>query len=542
MRGPLRLIFLTVLLGATATRVRAVVPHVVINSPYDVCQIGVDPNLPQMGAVTSTPMTTSDGEAGFEGQCGVEDVVYFGAGLSQYFAAHATATNILVGKVGVLRGYGYALAESYPDAYGPPFVQATNILSAYAEGGGGGFFVDIITPPPTTAAPHPGDATELMLTPVLDIDCAHYTNAFMLAEITVSFWAADKYTDSSSDFIDPGFIFSTGRRASGSTCPVSFAPPFVVTGLQVGQPVVMRVSLGVDPFMRLGASEHNFGSYYSEVSALNTATALLTDTDGNPVTAASGHSYVMVASLPDLTIPTTTTTTLPPPTTTTTLPGCGGMCGNGTVDASCGEACDCPPTADPVAAAYGCSGSDVIPGQPACVVCRGCQLLSFCPPSTTTTTTVVTTTLPGTTRTTTTTVVTTTLPGASTTTMTVVTTTTTTAPPLPCPGLSGLARVQCQLAAALGRPLCGNEVVPPAVDHALRAKLNAANAALGSATTATSRKGKKLRKRAVGNLRAAGARAARAVKAKNAGRHVSASCAGTITGLTGQLVQEIVSP
>jgi hypothetical protein len=37
-------------------------------------------------------------------------------------------------------------------------------------------------------------------------------------------------------------------------------------------------------------------------------------------------------------------------------------------------------------------------------------------------------------------------------------------------------------------------------------------------------------------------RAARAVKAKNAGRHVSASCAGTIAGLTGQLVQEIASP
>jgi hypothetical protein len=380
-----------------------------------------------------------------------------------------------------------------------------------------------------------------MLTPVLDIDCAHYTNAFMQAEINVSFWAADTYTDD-ADTTSPGFIFSTGRRASGSTCPVSFSPPFMVTGLKVGQPIAMRVGFGLSPFMRLGASVQNFGSYDSEVSALNTATALLTDTDGNPVTGASGHSYVTVASLPDLTIPTTTTTTLPPPSTTTTLPGCGGMCGNGTVEASCGEACDCPPTADPVAAAYGCSGAEVIPGQPACVVCRGCQLLSFCPPSTTTTTTVVTTTLPGTSSTTTTTVVTTTLPGTSSTTTTAVTTTTTTAPPLPCPGLSGLVRVQCQLAAALGRPLCGNEVVPPAVDHALRAKLTAANAALGSATTATGRKGKKLRTRAVGNLRAASARAARAVKAKNAGRHVSASCAGTIAGLTGQLVQEIASP
>ena len=111
---------------------------------------------------------------------------------------------------------------------------------------------------------------------------------------------------------------------------------------------------------------------------------------------------------------------------------------------------------------------------------RHAPLLSFCPPSATTTT-----------------VATTTILSASSTTTTVFTTTTTTAPPLPCPGLSGLVRVQCQLAAAQGRPLCGNEVVPPSVDHALRAKLNAANAALGSATTATGRKGKKLRKRAI---------------------------------------------
>ena len=111
---------------------------------------------------------------------------------------------------------------------------------------------------------------------------------------------------------------------------------------------------------------------------------------------------------------------------------------------------------------------------------RHAPLLSFCPPSATTTT-----------------VATTTILSASSTTTTVFTTTTTTAPPLPCPGLSGLVRVQCQLAAAQGRPLCGNEVVPPSVDHALRAKLNAANAALGSATTATGRKGKKLRKRGI---------------------------------------------
>jgi hypothetical protein len=135
---------------------------------------------------------------------------------------------------------------------------------------------------------------------------------------------------------------------------------------------------------------------------------------------------------------------------------------------------------------------------------------------------------------------TTTLPGANTTTTTTIPTTT--VPPPPCAGLTGLPRVQCQLSDALAQPLCGSEVIPPAIDGALRTKLQAANTALGSVATARAQKGKKLRKRAVADLRAASTHAAHAAKAKKAKRHVSASCAATIASLTQQLTQELSSP
>ncbi|HXJ32981.1 MAG TPA: hypothetical protein VMS22_03000 [Candidatus Eisenbacteria bacterium] len=391
----------------------------------------------------------------------------------------------------------------------------------------------MLTPPPTSAAPHAGDPTSFILTPVLDIDCDHYTNAFMEVAIGVSFWYAAQYTDTSTDFQSPGFIFSTGRRAFGSACPDSFGS-FTVSGLHVGQPVAMRVSLSLTPYMQLLASQVQFGSFYAEVSALNTATALVTTTDGDPVTGASGHAYVAVDPLPDLTVPTTTTTILPAPTTTTTLPGCGEMCGNGTVEAACGEACDCSPTADPFASAYGCSGAAVVPAQSDCVVCRGCQLLSFCVAPTTTTTTTTeaaTTTMPVAT--------TSTILGTTTSTVLVITTTTTTVPA--CSGLVAVDLARCRLATALAQPLCGADTVPTVVDRAVRTKLEAADTALGSVTSATGKKANKLRKRAVADLRAAGSRAARAVNAKNAARHVSASCAATITSLTGEVTQEIAA-
>jgi len=105
--------------------------------------------------------------------------------------------------------------------------------------------------------------------------------------------------------------------------------------------------------------------------------------------------------------------------------------------------------------------------------------LTFCPSPTTTTTT---------------------LPGGKTTTTTTVTTaatTSTTVSPVACAGLSGLAHVQCRLTAALAQPLCGSEIVPPAVDRALRGKLEAASAALGSAAGTTGRRPRKLKHRGV---------------------------------------------
>src|SRR5512135_3484693 len=99
MRGGLATIILTVSLAASATRALAVVPHAVIGDPYEFCEIGVGDGTPlrDMGAVTSMPMTTSDGETGFKAEYGVADIFFFGAIFSQYFAAHASATSIMVG-------------------------------------------------------------------------------------------------------------------------------------------------------------------------------------------------------------------------------------------------------------------------------------------------------------------------------------------------------------------------------------------------------------------------------------------------------------
>ncbi len=516
MRRALGAVVLALVVMAVATPASALVPHVVIFDPFVPCSIGVGdpPDLPQPGATTSTPLTTSDGETGFQDGCGVADAFFFGAGLSQYFAAEAASTSIFVGKVGVLRGFGAASVATFPAGYGPPFATATNILSASAEGGRGGYFVDVITPPPTVAAPNPGDPTELMLTAVIDV--VRTPDGVPGADVDVSFWNAADYTDGATP-LDPGFIYTTGGR------PVTYDT--VVTGLTVGTPVAMQVNLSVAALAQLFASQSQFGSYEVTLDALHTATALLTDTDGNPVTGASGHTYVAVDPLPDLTAPPTTSTTVPTPTTTTTLPGCGGMCGDGVVEAQCGEACDCAPTADPVVGAYGCGGAAIVPAQPDCVVCRGCQLISFCPPDTSTTTSTIVT---GSTTSTTTT-------GSP-------STTTTTLAAQPCAGIAGLALAKCEIDAALAQPLCGNEALPPSVDHALRAKLEAASTALGSAATATGRKLRKLTHHATSDVSAVTARAAHAAKAKNPHRHVSATCAATLEQLGSELAHGIAGP
>ena len=497
---------------AAATRAFAVVPHVVIFDPFVSCSIGVGdpPDLPQPGTITSTLLTTSDGETGFQDGCGVADSFFFGAGLSQYFAAEAASMSIFVGKVGVLRGFGAASVATFPAGYGPPFATATNILSASAEGGRGGYFVDVITPPPTAAAPNPGDPTQLMLSAVIDIVRAPV--GVTGGTVDVSFWNAADYTDGATT-LDPGFIYTTGGRSGTFDT--------VVTGLTVGKPVAMQVNLSIAAVAQLFASQSEFGTLTVTLDALHTATALLTDTDGNPVTGASGHTYVAVDPLPDLTAPPTTSTTVPTPTTTTTLPGCGGMCGDGVVEAQCGEACDCPQTADPVVGAFGCGGAAIVPSQADCVVCRGCQLISFCPPDTTTTTSTIVT---GSTTSTTSS-------GAG-------STTSTTLAARACAGKTGPALAKCRIDVALAQPLCGAETLPSSVDHALRAKLQAASTALGSAAIATGRKLRKLTHRATSDLSAVTAKAKHAAKAKNAKKHVSATCAATLE----QLVSQISGP
>lgn len=274
MHRALRLAFLTVLIVAMATPVLAVDPHFVIDLSALVegttCRIGVavDPGtLPEVGGLTVTPLMTSDGETGFEGQCGVADTFYFGAGLDQYFAAHAAATSIAVGKVGVLRAFGIAVSEVFPERYdAPEFVAATNHLSAASTSLTSAFFVDVITPPPTAAAPNPGDPTELTLQPVFDVDCEAYQNAYQEASLVISFWTADTYTDDANQ-ATPGFLYSTyimrpGIPGSGG-CHYGLDPR-TITGLKVGQPIVMRVNFGVSPFLTLGEIPNNYGSYAAE--------------------------------------------------------------------------------------------------------------------------------------------------------------------------------------------------------------------------------------------------------------------------------------
>jgi hypothetical protein len=511
---------------------------------------------------TATPVITRnqnpDGSVDLTVQAGKSAVTYFGPGLQQSFSADAAGVGFARANVGYVRLYAGAQADVLPLAYAPPTVGAlgTNEYQSYTDIEMGGSFWDVVVPPATLGKAM-GDQTSLTIeadldcsVPIFDADnCASCASPRYSA--TAFFYQMDAKTEIGGVFVsqDQGFF---------APCPIGAYKS--IGGLTVGTPVLVNYGASASATAMAGNDLRGL-SYVSTASAsvavdaLSTGYMMIKDADGHPVTGQSGITYDGKPVLDPITTTTSTstTTTFVPPTT---LPGCdpGAYCGDGAYQPECGEVCDCPQPA-PGEAATICAANVAVPnlGSP-CALCVGCQVdLSAC--VTTSSTTSTSTTHPSITTTThsgtTTTVVVTTLPGAtsttilrgaSSTTTTVFTTTTTTVPPLPCTGLSGLARVQCQLTAALDQPLCGNEVVPPAVDRAVLAKLNAANAALGSATTAAGRKGKKLRKRAVGNLRAASARAARAVKAKNAGQHVSASCAGTIAGLTSQLVQEIAGP
>lgn len=260
------------------------------------------------------------------------------------------------------------------------------------------------------------------------------------AFVVVSFYSPDQYPDDGN----PGtpiyttHLLNINETLGVAVCPVDI-PARVVSGLTVGQPVVMRVDFGISSGAYIDQFQAPSG-FYGELSVLSTATAILTTTDGDPVVGASGHAYTTVDPIPDLPPPdAVTSTTEPVSTTTTTLPGCGGTCGNGTVDAACGEACDCPPTADPVMAGFGCTGSDVVPSQQSCVLCRGCRLLSFCGSTTGGTSTTTSTTLAS---------------GGS---------TTTTVPTGACDALAGFAALQCICTGGVAPATCTGDHVPAAI-------------------------------------------------------------------------------
>jgi hypothetical protein len=287
----------------------------------------------------------------------------------------------------------------------------------------------------------------------------------------------------------------------------------------------MRAGIGILAFG--GTAYYPVQDGWSEWSdALNTATMAATDADGNPLTGASGHVYS------ELSLPVYTTTTSSS-STTSTLPAPPATCGNGTLDA--GEACECPPTDDPVRQGAGCRGSNATPVQEDCVVCRLCQVVrTLCPmpSSITTTTTGTTTTSPG---------ATTTIAGATTTTATAPGATTTTTLPAACAGLAGIPRAACLLETDLGAPLCGIDPLPRKVDARLRGKLGSAEKLLSNAGTRTAKKLASLVKRSRHLLGAADAQAHKASTAHNPKRHISAGCAATIESLISSVTATLPS-
>lgn len=276
-----------------------------------------------------------------------------------------------------------------------------NPYQAFAQHEGSVSFVDVITPPPTSTAKNSGDPTTVKV--MLTMHCAEATavgSHLIDTTISAQFFTEDGFTHNprlgyfDSLFAHTDVVHGTIHTGCG------FALSKDVAG-HVGEPIVMRAGIGILAFG--GTAYYPVQDGWSEWSdALNTATMAATDTDGNPLTGASGHVYS------ELSLPVYTTTTSTS-STTSTLPPPPATCGNGTLDA--GEACECPPTDDPVRQGAGCRGSSAIPVQEDCVVCRLCQIVrTLCAmPGSITTTTGTTTTSPG---------VTTTIAGATTTTAT----------------------------------------------------------------------------------------------------------------------------
>jgi hypothetical protein len=425
----------------------------------------------------------------FEGSCGVFDLFKFGPGLSQLFSGQTFGFGSGSAEPGLLRAYAAATAVIDPTEYDAGVI-GTNPYRARTLFGSAAGFADVFVPPPASGAPNAGDPTTLKA--ALHLDCVENASSLVNSGIYVAAYTPDAFAADDLPYASVGY--QTDLGGGGHTgCPIDTSAFPKVIAVTVGTPVVVAVGIGVTvatPVTSLAFPEFTLYS-----NALNTGTLVLTTADDVPLTGQTGKVYSVPGALPTVTTSSTVTTTSSAPPTTTTLAGCAGTCGDGAVDAACGEACDCAATADPIQAAYGCDGSTIQPPQAECVTCRGCQLLPVrCE--------VVTTTTIGTGNTTTTT-----LPGG-------------------CIGLAGIAAARCAIDAFLAEPLCLDAPAKRKIEAGVRRKLGAVGKALGRALTAEGKKRARLQRKAMKKLAAVGRRAD-----VLGGKKLSDACATRIAGL-----------
>ena len=541
-----------------------------------------------------------DGSAELTVHGGKLDFLHFGPGLSQTFAGIAGVGGYVLVGHGAIHAAVTASAVSEPTQYGQGFVEGTNPFNALATSNVAGTIHDVIVPPATSKAPHKGDPTTLSFH--LRVDCTRdpgeLTRDFPGYTRGTSLILAVQLYDDQGNFLGGGQQQSDEINIYSLPCP--FTLDAVVPNLAVLTPIEVQFILGVNAQAVSGMTIGEGGGLVATVDSLNTATMTITNEDGIGLVGLSGTDWSAPATGPTITTTSTTTTTTSsaPPTT---LPSCTGYCGDGLVQPDCAEACECPmpfagqagvacdaatatPTLAPDCArcvgceidlspcatttttttlpaacvcgdgvwdrfcdvpeecdcsgAAPCTGPAIVPPQQPCAVCTGCTLdFSACPggfphPTTTTmigaTTTTTSPTSPVTSTTHPTSTSSTTLPAGP--------------PPLRCAALQGLARTRCELEEALAHPLCGAETVPAKLDHALRAKLGAADTSLGQALSVGGAKDRRLLKRVRHDLAGVKQQSAVAARSKSAKRRISAACAAMLKQLVGAEMAGLTAP
>jgi len=466
---------------------------------------GLPSSLGALVDATEMRHQNADGSEDLVVDAGDHQSIHFGPGLSSLFTGTASMHGFARVKVGVVRLHVAALAavDKLSEPLGKnPFQAAAGIAMA------GNFQVTLI--PPTPQGKSAGDPTTMAIRPVLE--CSDVLEQF-IGNVLGAYIGLHTQIAASLRTTDDDVLGYTGTANFGCGASV---PPMVI-GVTAGTPVVVTYSAALSAVSIAG---NNLPLPFGAVPefriygvALNTGYVLVTDEEGHGVVGQDSHDYGVPPTeetITTTTVTTTTTTFVPP----TTLPGCTAeaYCGDGMHQPLCGEACDCPTTAQGQAV-LACDAATSVPTlDPSCARCVGCQI-DLAPCSTTTTTT------PGATTTSTDTV-----PAPS--------TTTTTLPPSctddaacgddgdPCTAehcvegacrradLDGVpgARCACDRPAAVA---CAGQTLPPR----LAKKIGAACHALDRAASATKTKqrSKLLQKAARGWHAAAGALAKPAV-------------------------------